>query len=45
MAALTREHEAIFEAVSAGQGAAAKALITRHIQAFYTASSRKKRAP
>jgi DNA-binding FadR family transcriptional regulator len=45
MTTLTREHEAIFAAVAAGQGSEARGLVTRHIQAFYAASARKRRAP
>jgi DNA-binding FadR family transcriptional regulator len=35
MKKLTREHEAILEAVAGGDGALARALVTRHIRAFY----------
>lgn len=45
MSALTREHEAIFAAIQAGQGEPARELVTRHIRSFYLASTRKKRTP
>jgi DNA-binding GntR family transcriptional regulator len=35
MAKLTREHEAILEAVETGSEEDASALVTRHIRAFY----------
>lgn len=40
MKKLTREHEAIFEAVVAGNGALARSLVTRHIRAFYRGRER-----
>jgi DNA-binding FadR family transcriptional regulator len=35
MKKLTREHEAILDAVATGNGALARTLVTRHIRAFY----------
>jgi DNA-binding FadR family transcriptional regulator len=35
MKKLTREHEAILDAVATGDGALARTLVTRHIRAFY----------
>ncbi|MBX3261239.1 MAG: FadR family transcriptional regulator [Labilithrix sp.] len=37
IARLTREHEAILAAIEAGRGDRARALVTRHIRAFYRA--------
>ncbi|MFT3771547.1 MAG: FCD domain-containing protein [Minicystis sp.] len=40
MKKLTREHEAILDAVAAGDGEGARQLVTRHIRAFYRGRER-----
>ena len=40
MTALTREHEAIYEAIARGHGKRARELVTDHIRAFYEAGER-----